>query len=428
MPPDYARARRHFGRRFEIFSQRSAGAVAARIPNVMDANAHQARLWQLIAARPWATAGSFQPIRAGLRDGFMACPRHRFLHRFRLDVEAELRTVTARTLGGHLPVIYVDAPLIYGAGERAGQPAAASWPGRPAATCSQPSFLFHLLELLDPRPGQRILEIGSGGGWVAGILGHVVGRTGAVTGIEVVAALAAQSRASLARCGVANVAIVAGDGAAAALAGGPFDRILVSAGAGSVPRAWFEALADGGLMVVPLHIPGGSEEVYVLRRAADRLVSEGAVPAWFVPLVGAAAPAAPLDAAADPDLARLTARRPTPRLPAWFGGTGGYFFAARTAAFRSFLYKTEPGFRLIAAPRPAPPAFGLLDRAKTSLALCRPDLIEGYGKPAMLERLMRAYCRWTGRFMPPGTAFALTIAFRGKAARWRWRLDKTPAG
>jgi protein-L-isoaspartate(D-aspartate) O-methyltransferase len=394
---------------------------------MMDTAAHQARLWEQIAARPWAS-GPPRPIRAGLRDGFMACPRHLFLERFRLDLEAEFRTVTTQTLATHLPVIYVDAPLIYGAGDRAGQPAV-SWPGRPAATCSQPSFLFHLLELLDPRPDQRILEIGSGGGWVAGVLGHVVGRGGKVTGIEVLDALAAASRAGLARCGVANVTILAGDGAAAALAGGPFDRILVSAGAGTVPRAWFDALADGGVMVVPLHVPGGGEEVYVLRRAADRLVSEDALPAWFVPLVGAAAPAAPLDPAGDPDLARLMASRPTTRLPAWFGGTGAFFFPARTGAFRSFLYKTEPGFRIIAKPSPQPPAFGLIDRAKTSAALCRPDMLEGYGKPAMVERLMRAYCRWTGRFMPPGTAFALTIGFADTARRrgagtMRWRLKR----
>ncbi|MBI3512909.1 MAG: hypothetical protein HY060_02420 [Proteobacteria bacterium] len=402
----------------------------------MDVAAHQARLWQLIAAQPWATR-SPRPIRDALRDGFMACPRHLFLQRFRPQLEAEPRTITARTLARHLPVIYVDAPLVYGPGDPPGRPTATSAQPSvvrhllelPTATCSQPSFVLHLLELLDPQPGQRILEIGSGGGWIAGILGHAVGATGAITGIEVLHALAAASRASLAHCALANVTIVTGDGAAVALAGGPFDRILVSAGAGTVPRIWFDALSDGGLLLVPLTVPGGGEEVYLLRRVGDRLCSEDALPAWFVPLVGAAATAAPLDPATMPDLARLLSSRPTTRLPAWFGGAGAPFFTARTMAFRSFLYKTEPGLRAIAQPAPAATAFGLLNRTLTSLAICRPDTIEGHGTRIMIDRLTRAYCRWTGHFMPPGVAFALTIDFadtrrRRATGRWHWRLDK----
>lgn len=393
----------------------------------MDAAAHQQRLWRLIAkAAP--SFGGPASIRDALRDGFMACPRHRFLRRFRPPLEAEPRDVTARTLQRHLPVIYVDSPLVYAAGEAA---------AGPAATCSEPSFVLHLLERLDPQPGQRILEIGSGGGWVAGMLGHAVGSAGDVVGIECLTALAAESRTSLRRCSIANVTILDGDGARSASARGQFDRILVSAGAGTVARAWFEALADGGLLVVPLHLPGGSEEVYVLRRVGRTLQSEGALPAWFVPLVGAAAPSPPLDPVADPALAALL--RPAPkRIPAWFGGTGWGTFANRTVAFRSYLHKTEPGSCAIAWSAGRTRAFGqvdaratsfgLVDRAKASLAICGPDAIESYGTPASLDRLTRAYCRWTGLFMPPGTAFALAIAFDTKTAppRVSWALEPRP--
>jgi protein-L-isoaspartate(D-aspartate) O-methyltransferase len=384
----------------------------------MNAAAHQERLWRLIAeAQPGF--GGARTLRRALRDGFMACPRHRFLHRFRPPLEAELRDVTARSLRLHLPTIYVDSPLVYGPGERTTRPAQ-----RPAATCSQPSFVLHLLERLDPQPGQRILEIGSGGGWVAGMLGHAVGRAGAVVGIERLKELAAESRANLRRCGIANVTIRDGDGAQATAARGGFDRILVSAGAGTVPRAWLEQLTDGGLLVVPLHVPGGGEEVYVLRRCGRTLRSEGALPAWFVPLVGSAGPPAPLDPAEDAAVRALLRLKPT-RIAAWFGGTGWGFFQGHTAPFRSYLHKTEPGFRAIQQAASHGMAFGLIDRAKASLALCRPEAIEAYGTRAALDRLTRACCRWTGRFMPPGTAFALTISFDGKTAppRYAWTLE-----
>lgn len=391
----------------------------------MNIAGHQKRLWRTISDTVWWPPA--RPIRPALRAGFMAHPRHGFLRRFRPFQETELRRVTAATLRWHLPAIYVDAPLAYAAGDRF---------GAPAATSSQPSFLLHVLERLDPRPGQRVLEIGSGGGWIAAILGHAVGPSGAVVGVERLGALAAESRRSLARAGVRNVRIVAGDGAGAR-ARGPFDRLLVSAGAGTVPRAWFDRLADGGLMVVPLHVPGGGEEIYLLRRVGAVLRSEGAIPAWFVPLVGPAGRPAPLDLAADRAVAALLKQR-GPRVPVWFGGAGGACFTARTTAFRSFLYKTEPDFCAIAEPAGQPTAFGLIDRTRGSLAICRPDAVESFGTRAALDRLTRAYCRWTGMFMPPGTAFTLTVRYGVRArrpragvhdhaeARFEWRLGPPP--
>jgi len=108
------------------------------------------------------------------RDAVAATPRHMFVHRFRLGGdrldEGALRDNDADPMG-ELAHIYSDAIMTHvdAAGERL------------PSTNSQPSYALWLLDLLDLRPGQRVLEIGSGSGWLAAVMAHLVGKDGRVT-------------------------------------------------------------------------------------------------------------------------------------------------------------------------------------------------------------------------------------------------------
>ncbi len=120
-------------------------------------------------------------------------------------------------------------------------------------TSSQPRTVAAMLRLLDVRPGQRVLDVGSGSGWTTGLLAHLVGPEGAVFGVEVVPELVAWGSANLAATTYAWASIRAAmPGVLGLPEAAPFDRILVSADARSLPEELVDQLADGGRLVVPV--------------------------------------------------------------------------------------------------------------------------------------------------------------------------------
>jgi protein-L-isoaspartate(D-aspartate) O-methyltransferase len=215
---------------------------------------------------------------AGLPARFLAAvqevPRHGFVHRFRAG-DSQLRDFEAAPEES-LKLIYSDRVLAHVAADGEAL----------ASTNSQPSFVLWLVYLLDVQPGQNILEIGSGSGWLAGIMAHLVGSPGHVTGMEIIAPLAAQSRADLAACGLTNVTILAQDGALGCPAA-PFDRVIITAGVWDLPAMLFEQVAPEGLVIVPVELSFSNAcHVVLLRREAERFIEIRSMRGWFVPLTG----------------------------------------------------------------------------------------------------------------------------------------------
>lgn len=119
-------------------------------------------------------------------------------------------------------------------------------------TNSQPTTVRNMLLLLDPRPGDRVLDVGSGSGWTTALLAHLVGPTGSVIGVERIPELVEASRASLGHRFPAAEVRHAQPGVLGWPEGAPYDRILVSAAADTVPPALLEQLAVGGVLVAPV--------------------------------------------------------------------------------------------------------------------------------------------------------------------------------
>ncbi len=150
-------------------------------------------------------------------------------------------------------------------------------------TISQPFMVARMTELLATRPGDRILEIGTGSGYQAAILGALGCR---VTTIERHPDLAASARARLASLGLsAGIEILTADGSLGWPAGSPWDGILVAAAAPVVPDTLREQLADGARLVIPVG-PRDRQVLTVVTRHGNEWtdVPDGAC--VFVPLVG----------------------------------------------------------------------------------------------------------------------------------------------
>ncbi|MFG1704966.1 methyltransferase domain-containing protein [Nonomuraea sp. M3C6] len=117
------------------------------------------------------------------------------------------------------------------------------------SSASAPSTVANLLKLLDPEPGHRVLEIGTGTGWTAALLSHLVGEDN-VTSIEVDKAVGEQAAKNLAAAGVQPYLVV-GDGAHGCPSRAPFDRVHVTCGIQTVPSTWVEQSRPGAVMVLP---------------------------------------------------------------------------------------------------------------------------------------------------------------------------------
>jgi protein-L-isoaspartate(D-aspartate) O-methyltransferase len=150
-------------------------------------------------------------------------------------------------------------------------------------TISQPWIVARMTELLDVRPGDRILELGTGSGYQAAVLAALGAH---VIGLERHAMLAAQARARIAALDLpGTVEIHVGDGSLGRPADAPYDGIIVTAAAPTIPVELRDQLADGGHLVIPVG-PRDHQVLTLVVRDGDewRETSHGAV--VFVPLIG----------------------------------------------------------------------------------------------------------------------------------------------
>jgi len=168
---------------------------------------------------------------------------------------------------GVQPRAYEDAPLPIGYGQ----------------TASQPSLQAFYLHVLQPQPTEKVLEVGTGCGFLTALLSLMADR---VYSVERIRELSQRARVALDRIGVKNVALHIGDGSIGWRKYAPYDVILVSAASPSVPQALVDQLAEGGRLLIPV----GTREVQdlILVRKVGGEVSEEKLRDryTFVPLLG----------------------------------------------------------------------------------------------------------------------------------------------
>jgi protein-L-isoaspartate(D-aspartate) O-methyltransferase len=151
-------------------------------------------------------------------------------------------------------------------------------------TISQPYIVAFMTEQLDPKPTDRVLEIGTGSGYQAAVLAQLVAE---VYTIEIIEPLAQRAEADLKRLGYTNIHVRAGDGCQGWPEAAPFDAIIVTCAPEKVPPPLVEQLRDGGRMIIPVG-PMGDQELVLLRKQGKQLEKHAVLPVRFVPMTGGA--------------------------------------------------------------------------------------------------------------------------------------------
>ena len=151
-------------------------------------------------------------------------------------------------------------------------------------TISPPFVVAYMTEQLDPQPGDRVLEIGTGSGYQAAVLSGLVRE---VYTIEIVGSLGRRAARALKHLHYDNVHVKVGDGFKGWAEHAPFDKIIVTCSPEAVPRPLAAQLREGGRMVIPVG-ERYQQNLYLLTKQGGRLVTEALRPTLFVPMTGTA--------------------------------------------------------------------------------------------------------------------------------------------
>ena len=184
-------------------------------------------------------------------DALLKVPRHKF-------VPASSR---------HLS--YVNRPLPIGEGQ----------------TISQPFIVGYMTEAAEIAPGEKVLEIGTGSGYQAAVLGELAKQ---VYSIEIIPELANRARTVLRELGYKNIEVRTGNGYAGWPEHAPFDAIVVTAAPDEVPKALVDQLAVKGKMVVP--VGTDFQQMVIITRTEAGVVERKTIPVAFVPMTGKPSP------------------------------------------------------------------------------------------------------------------------------------------
>ncbi len=150
-------------------------------------------------------------------------------------------------------------------------------------TISQPYIVALMAQAAHIRRSSRVLEVGTGSGYAAGVLASMAAE---VWSVERMPALAAEASERLARLGYTNAHVLCSDGSIGLAAEAPFDAIIVSAAGPTLPVALREQLADGGRLVMPIEERRGWQELVAATRRGDTWRRESLGAVRFVPLIG----------------------------------------------------------------------------------------------------------------------------------------------
>ncbi len=159
---------------------------------------------------------------------------------------------------------YMDSPLPIGYGQ----------------TISQPFIVAYMTQLIDPEPGMKVLEIGTGSGYQAAVLAEI---TDQVFTIEIVEELGDWGEQNLRNAGYDKVQVKRADGYHGWEEHAPFDAIVVTAAADHIPPPLVEQLRDGGRMVIPVGSPFRTQNLMLVEKRGDDIRTRNLMPVRFVP-------------------------------------------------------------------------------------------------------------------------------------------------
>lgn len=278
----------------------------------------------------------------------------------------------------------------------------------PHSAASQPTLIFGMLDDLKLTHGCKVLEIGTGSGWNAGLIAFRVGDESLVYSIDLQTDLVEKARKHLSSAGFNEVNLRAGDGGLG-WDGETFDRIIVTVGSPDIPPAWIESLAEGGILVMPLKTKGAGDPILRLHKQGNTLT--GTITRWagFMDLQGnfKSSTENALEPSSDPVVEALLQEKPTfAPLPAYVGSDCAFYLRLNGEPMETLWeYKEQRGMHSV-----------LLDRELP--ALCVPlsiyepkpeNRVESYGNPQGVDRFIKGIEAWINLGSPKITDYHIEL-------------------
>ena len=278
----------------------------------------------------------------------------------------------------------------------------------PHSAASQPTLIFGMLDDLKLTHGCKVLEIGTGSGWNAGLIAFSVGDERLVYSIDLQADLVEKAGKHLSSAGFNRVNLRAGDGGLG-WDGETFDRIIVTVGSPDIPPAWIESLAEGGILVMPLKTRGAGDPILRLHKQGGKLTGTFTQWAGFMGLQGnfKSSTEAALEPSSDPVLETLLQEEPTfVPLRAYVGSDCALYLRLNGEPMETLWeYKTQRGMHSV-----------LLDRELPALCVPRSiyepkpeNRVEAYGNPQGVDRFITKIEEWINLGSPKITDYHIEL-------------------
>lgn len=154
------------------------------------------------------------------------------------------------------------------------------------STISAPHMYAIMLEAVKLKPGEKVLEVGSGSGYGAALMKEIVGENGKVITVEIDREVAEFAKNNLKKAGYKDVKVVCGDGSKGYKKEAPYDAIIVTAAAPEIPKALIEQLKIGGRLISPVGGISGGQDLILIKKTEEGIKKENLGPVIFLPLRG----------------------------------------------------------------------------------------------------------------------------------------------
>ncbi|MEV0617203.1 methyltransferase domain-containing protein [Nonomuraea sp. NPDC050404] len=352
------------------------------------------------------------PCKAPVRAAMRAVPREEFVPARGLAVfeDGGPRLIDReQARADWLSTVYSDTSIVTQLDDGATE--LSKGVGDYTSSASAPSTVASLLHRLDVEAGHHVLEVGTGTGWTAALLSHLVGQHGMVTSIEVDQAVAAQASKNLAAVGV-QANLVTGDGAEGYPQAVPYDRVQATCGIRNVPYPWIEQARPGAVIVMP-YCPGFGDGHELRLVVTSDGVAHGRFPGYASYMLMRAQRPLTDEAARSPDEKHWKTTRVDPRTVA-FASPGAHLVITALTGLTSAeaADRDEDGelHRLWLSDPAVPHSWGTVQWRPGA------DEYEVYqvGDRPLWDEVTEAYFRWVAWGEPGRSRFGMTVTREGQ--------------
>ena len=338
----------------------------------------------------------FQPNADWVKQALFNVPRHHFIEQYYDDSAPNgiVQVESPNPMPEQLKRIYSDRGMMIRE--------------EPHSAASQPSLIFGMLKDLQLTHGHKVLEVGTGSGWNAGLIAFSVGDDSLVYSVDLQADLVEKARQHLNFVGFNRVNLRAGDGGLG-WDGETFDRIIVTVGSPDIPPAWIQSLTDDGILVMPLKTNGAGDPILRFHKQGGKLTGKFTQWAGFMNLQGNFKSSAEdvLEPSSDPVVeALLQGESTSVPFPTAFGTDCAFWLRLNGVPMQMLgEYKGQRGMHVVLLDKELPALYvpQSVYRTKTGKRL------DVYGNPQLVDRFIEGIEEWVSVGSPKLTDYHIEL-------------------